>query len=221
VDEDWRPYSVGYWRAYPSWGSFWIGGDPWGWPTHHYGHWGFSFSFGWYWKPATVWGPAWVSWAYSPGYVSWCPLGRYGYPVFGHFGVRGHYYGNHVDPWRGWTVVPRQHYGRPTAMNRVAVDGNRLDPAARGAFAAQRSGPAADRAAPRPAAGGLAVPRSPAGGGTGAPRGNAGYAAPGSGEGARRRARRARRGCAFCRRRACLSGTAMPDLPAAPVGQHA
>ena len=184
VGADWRPYTVGYWQTYPTWGSFWIGGDPWGWPTHHYGHWGFSFSFGWYWKPATVWGPAWVSWAYSPGYVSWCPLGRYGYPVFGHFGMRGHYYGTHVDPWRGWTVVPRQHYGRPTPMHHVAVDGSRLDPAERGAFAARRSGPGPDRAVPRPTAGGLAVPRTPAGGGTAAPRGPVGYAAPRSGDAA-------------------------------------
>ncbi len=159
VSDDWRPYSVGYWRTYPAWGSFWVGGDPWGWPTHHYGHWGFSFSFGWYWKPATVWGPAWVSWAYSPGYVSWCPLGRYGYPVFGHFGVRGDYYGSHVDPWRGWTVVPRRHYGTPTPMHRVAVDGHRLDPASRGAFAAHRNAPGVDRAVPRPNAGGIAMPR--------------------------------------------------------------
>ena len=149
VAADWRPYSVGYWRSYPSWDTFWVGGDPWGWPTHHYGHWGFSFSLGWYWRPARVWGPAWVSWAYSPGYVSWCPLGRHGYPVFGHFGVRGHYYGNHVDPWRGWTVVPRHRYGTPTPVHRVAVDGNRLGPGARGAFAAGRPAIRPDRGMPR------------------------------------------------------------------------
>ena len=138
VRTGWRPYSVGFWRTYPAWGSFWIGGDPWGWPTHHYGHWGFSFSFGWYWRPATVWGPAWVSWAVSPGYVSWCPLGRHGFPVFGHFGVRGRHAGGHVDPWRGWTVVPRNHFGRPTPVHRVAVDGNRLGPSERGSFAVGR-----------------------------------------------------------------------------------
>ena len=182
VADDWRPYSVGYWHTYPAWGSFWIGGDPWGWPTHHYGHWGFSFSFGWYWRPATVWGPAWVSWAYSPGYVSWCPLGRYGYPVFGHFGIRGHYYGSHVDPWRGWTVVPRQQYGAPTPVHRVAVDGHRLDPAARGAFAAGRPGSGPDRAAPRANAGGLAQPRDAAGGGTSARRAGVGAATPRGGE---------------------------------------
>jgi hypothetical protein len=184
VAANWRPYSVGYWNRYPTWGSFWIGGDPWGWPTHHYGHWGFSFGLGWYWRPATVWGPAWVSWAYSPGYVSWCPLGRHGYPVFGHFGVRGHYFGARVDPWRGWTVVPRHHYGTRTPVHRVAVDGNRIDPAERGAFAVRRSGPGLDRAVPRPPAAGLAVPRSTTGGGTAAPRGTVGDAAPGSGDAA-------------------------------------
>jgi hypothetical protein len=164
VAVDWRPYSVGYWRTYPTWGAFWIGGDPWGWPTHHYGYWGFSFSFGWYWRPARIWGPAWVYWAYSPGYVSWCPLGRHGYPVFGYFGVRGHYDGHHVDPWRGWTVMSRRHYGTPTPVHRVAVDGRRLDPAARGAFTAGRPGEGPERAVPRPGSSGIAMPRYAAGG---------------------------------------------------------
>jgi hypothetical protein len=168
VAVDWRPYSVGYWRTYPSWGSVWIGGDAWGWPTHHYGYWGFSVGFGWYWRPAPVWGPAWVYWAYSPGYVSWCPLGRGGFPVFGHFGVRGGFYGGRVDPWRGWTVVPRQHFGTGMPVHRVAVDGNRLDPSARGAFEARPSGPGTSRA----------VPRSYAGGGMAVPRGSAGPASP-------------------------------------------
>lgn len=163
VPASWRPYSVGYWHSYPAWGSFWIGRDPWGWPTHHYGYWGFSIDSGWYWRPASIWGPAWVHWAYSPGYISWCPLGRHGYPVFGHFGVRGGYSGSHVDPWRGWTVVPRRHFGTPTPVHRVAVDGGRLDPAVRGTFAAERRGIAPERAAAgRPGGGGLAAPRSPA-----------------------------------------------------------
>jgi len=170
VAVDWRPYSVGYWRSYPAWNSFWIAGDPWGWPTHHYGYWGFSFSFGWYWKPARIWAPSWVYWAHSPGYVSWCPLGRYGYPVFGHFGVRGHHYGNHVDPWRGWTVVPRGHYGSPVPMHRVAVDGRRLDAGARGGFAARRDAPGLDRAVGRPVSEARAEPRRPSGGGMAVPR---------------------------------------------------
>jgi hypothetical protein len=177
VAVDWRPYSVGYWRSYPAWNSFWIAGDPWGWPTHHYGYWGFSFSFGWYWKPARVWAPSWVYWAHSPGYVSWCPLGRYGYPVFGHFGVRGHHYGTHVDPWRGWTVVPRGHYGAPVPMHRVAVDGRRLDAGARGGFAARRDAPEGPRAMARPNTTARAIPRPPSGGGLAEPRG-AGTARP-------------------------------------------
>jgi hypothetical protein len=178
VEAGWRPYSVGHWRTYPAWGSFWIGGDPWGWPTHHYGHWGFSFSFGWYWRPATLWGPAWVSWAFAPGFVSWCPLGRHGFPVFGHFGVRGRHVGSHVDPWRGWTVVPRNHFGQPTPVHRVAIDGHRLGPSVRGSFAAGRpiSGP--NRAVPRANAGALAVPRSPSRSGADAPRGSLGTAVP-------------------------------------------
>jgi hypothetical protein len=170
VGVDWRPYSVGYWRSYPVWGSFWIGNDPWGWPTHHYGRWGFSGGSGWYWMPARVWGPAWVHWAVSPGYMSWCALGRSGDPVFAHFGLRGSYDGNHVDPWRGWTVVPRQHFGSRMPVHRVAIDGRRLDGVARGAFAVQRNGPAT----------GYAVPRG-YGGGTSAPRNDRGIAQPGPG----------------------------------------
>ena len=32
--------------------------------------------------PGRTWGPAWVSWASAPDYVSWCPLGFDGRPVF-------------------------------------------------------------------------------------------------------------------------------------------
>jgi len=166
VGQDWRPYSDGYWRSYPVWDSFWIGTEPWGWPTHHYGRWGFSVGFGWYWMPARAWAPAWVSWALSPGYVSWCALGRSNDPVFAHFGLRGSYYGNRVDPWRGWTAISRQHFGSRMPVHRVAVDGHRLD----GAFAVQRHGPAT----------GDAVPRG-YGGGTSAPRNNSGIRQPGSG----------------------------------------
>jgi hypothetical protein len=158
VGADWRPYSVGYWRSFPVWGSFWIGHDPFGWPTHHYGRWGFSVGSGWYWMPDRAWSPAWVHWAVSPDYVSWCPLGRSNDPVFGHFGVGGSYYGNRVDPWRGWTVMPRQHFGSRVSVHRVAVDGRRLDGAAEGAFAVQRNGPAAGFAVPRGYNAGAAAP---------------------------------------------------------------
>ena len=57
---------------------------------------------------AARWGPAWVSWAYAPGYVSWCPLGWNNRPWFSSstYGYRGY------DPWRAWTVVPHRHLRR-------------------------------------------------------------------------------------------------------------
>ena len=162
VAADWRPYSVGYWRQYPSWGSFWIGNDPWGWPTHHYGRWGFSLSFGWYWIPSTAWAPAWVYWAVSPGYVSWCALGYNNYPVYGHWGVHGAYDGRGYDPWHGWVVMPRHHFGAGMPVRRYAVDGRGLPPSERGAFVAQRPSPAGF-AVPRSYASGTAVPRGSSG----------------------------------------------------------
>jgi hypothetical protein len=55
--------------------------------------------------PRTQLGPAWVSWAYAPGYVSWCPLGWNNHAVLS-FGFSFGY-----DPWRAWTVVPHGHFG--------------------------------------------------------------------------------------------------------------
>jgi hypothetical protein len=176
VAVDWRPYYNGYWRPYESWGSVWIGQDPWGWPTHHYGRWGFSLSAGWYWMPDRYWGPGWVSWVSAPGYVSWCPLGRHGGPVFAHWGLRGSYYGD-IDPWRGWTVLPRHAYGRPLSVGRYAVDGRHLESNIRGAFVAHREPPRVDVAVPRAGAGFGASARL-RNGRPGGPGG--GYGAPGT-----------------------------------------
>ncbi|MEW5983573.1 MAG: DUF6600 domain-containing protein [Acidobacteriota bacterium] len=149
VAADWRPYWSGYWRPYPAWNSFWVSADPWGWPTHHYGRWGFSLSFGWYWIPGRSWGAAWVHWAVAPGYVSWCPLGFSDRPLFGLWGVHGHVAARWVDPWRGWTVLPRRHFGTAVSVSHVALDGNRLDRGVRGAFIAQRAAPVTHVAVPR------------------------------------------------------------------------
>src|SRR3954468_13938695 len=77
----WRPYYYGRWVPYPRYGWTWVGIDHFGWPTHHYGRWGFSAG-AWYWIPGARWSPAWVSWAYAPGYVSWCPLGYNNHAIF-------------------------------------------------------------------------------------------------------------------------------------------
>ncbi len=148
VSADWRPYSVGYWRQYDQWDSFWIARDPWGWPTHHYGRWGFSTSFGWYWRPAGSWAAASVYWALGGDYISWCPLGWNDYPVFGQWGVRGTYVGLH-DGWRGWTVIPRRHFGSAVFASHVAIDGRRLDSRTRSSFVAVRRSPTIGRAVPR------------------------------------------------------------------------
>lgn len=146
VDVAWRPYYHGRWSTLPSYGWTWIGSDPWGWPTHHYGRWGFS-SGAWFWIPGRSWGPAWVSWAYAPGYVSWCPLGWNNRPVFQiAFGVNVH---GAYDPWRAWTVVPQRHFGN-AYVNRVYVAGNQIDVRTRGAFTYRNAAPdIVGRAAPR------------------------------------------------------------------------
>jgi hypothetical protein len=119
VAASWRPYYYGSWSPIRSYGWTWIGVDLWSWPTHHYGRWGHA-NRGWFWSPGRTWGPAWVSWAAAPGYVSWCPLGFDGRPVFAlSLGVG--------DPWAGWTVVPRRSFGsRNYYVNRYAVQPHRF-----------------------------------------------------------------------------------------------
>jgi uncharacterized protein DUF6600/FecR-like protein len=159
----WRPYYYGRWTTLPVYGWTWIGADPFAWPTHHYGRWGFSSGL-WFWIPGTRWGSAWVSWAYAPGYVSWCPLGFDDRPIFG---LNVGYFGGRYSPWRAWTVVPSPFFHRGfVPRHAVFVDGWRNRPAF-----VQRQGPAVQsvavtRAAPIRWAGtpagshGIAVPRS-------------------------------------------------------------
>jgi hypothetical protein len=145
VDVGWRPYYHGRWRFYASIGWTWIGGGVWAWPTHHYGRWGFVGSR-WFWIPGHRWGPGFVHWAVAPGYVSWCPLGFDNRPIFA-FNHHGHYRGHsghRFDSWRGWTVVPRRHFGAHASVSRVAVDGR--------ALFRQRSAPAFVDRAPAPLA---------------------------------------------------------------------
>jgi hypothetical protein len=119
VDASWRPYYYGSWSPIRSYGWTWIGADLWSWPTHHYGRWGHAGAR-WFWIPGRTWGSAWVSWAAAPGYVSWCPLGFDGRPVFALSIGAG-------NPWAGWTVVPRRSFGsRDYHVNRYAVQAHLL-----------------------------------------------------------------------------------------------
>jgi hypothetical protein len=114
VAPDWRPYYYGYWSPVRTYGWTWVGLDVWSWPTHHFGRWGFLRG-SWFWIPGRTWGPAWVSWAAAPGYVSWCPLGFDGRPTFALSFSIG-------DPWVGWVVVPRTSFGfRGYYVNRHAI----------------------------------------------------------------------------------------------------
>jgi hypothetical protein len=138
----WRPYFEGRWR-HTRYGWTWVGYDPWAWPTHYYGRWGVSAGV-WFWIPARTWGPAWVSWAYAPGYVSWAPLGWDGRPVVAiSVGLSRGY-----DPWRVWTVLPAPRLGHRANLRPWIVDGGRLPLTVRTNFAV-RSAPerALDRSA--------------------------------------------------------------------------
>ncbi|MEO7270997.1 MAG: DUF6600 domain-containing protein, partial [Vicinamibacterales bacterium] len=148
VAADWRPYFSGRWASYPSYGWTWIGTEAWAWPTHHYGRWGFSAG-AWFWIPGRTWSPAWVSWAYAPGYTSWCPLGWDNRAVL-QFG-RG--YGGRYDHWNGWTVVANGRFGSGY-VNTGYIAGGRIDVRTREAFVVRGGAPQSR--------GGYAVPRNAA-----------------------------------------------------------
>jgi hypothetical protein len=146
VDVSWRPYYYGRWASYPRYGWTWIGADRFAWPTHHYGRWGFSAG-AWFWIPARRWAPAHVSWAYAPGYVSWCPLGFDNRPVIAVniFNVGPGYYSSA----RAWTAIGYSHFGRDY-VHRRAVHWDRFDRNRRPSFQIGRSAPGhRDVAVPR------------------------------------------------------------------------
>ncbi len=141
VGVGWRPYYDGSWGHTP-YGWTWYGRDRWAWPTHHYGRWGFRGNL-WYWIPGNVWGPAWVSWGFAPGYVSWSPLGFDGAPVLGLWPRRDHpAYAPYYSPWRAWTIIPRDRFGPRRPVRPYSIDGDRLDELTRRAMIMQKSPPA-------------------------------------------------------------------------------
>ena len=127
VAPDWRPYYYGSWSAVPSYGWTWVGIDAWSWPTHHYGRWGYGRN-AWYWIPGRTWSAAWVSWAAAPDYVSWCPLGYDGRPVFGLSVIAADFGSRYRDhSWNGWTVMSRRQFGvRGSYAHRNAIEPRQL-----------------------------------------------------------------------------------------------
>jgi hypothetical protein len=134
VAVDWRPYHYGRWVTLPVYGWTWIGRDPWAWPTHHYGRWGVSGGV-WYWIPGRTWAPAWVAWAYAPGYVSWSPLGWDNRPL-----IQINIFSSRTR-WHPWTVVPYRYFGVGPVHVRAVHIWN-LDAGVRRSFAYRHTAPA-------------------------------------------------------------------------------
>jgi hypothetical protein len=72
VRAGWAPYVDGEW-VYTDCGWTWVSSDPFDAPFH-YGTWAWVDPYGWCWEPGYVWGPAWVSWAWSDRYIGWAAL---------------------------------------------------------------------------------------------------------------------------------------------------
>jgi hypothetical protein len=73
VDENWAPYTDGYW-AYTDQGWTWVSYEDYGGIVYHYGRWAHLEDEGWVWVPGYQWAPAWVSWRSNDDYVGWAPL---------------------------------------------------------------------------------------------------------------------------------------------------
>jgi hypothetical protein len=138
VGIDWRPYYNGHWNNVGRYGWLWVDADPWGWPTHHFGHWGFDRG-SWFWKPGAIWGRPRVWWGVSSGHIAWCPIGLDGRPLFGFW---GHGRTGHFDAWRGWTAVGRGSFATRAHVGSAAVDIRTLDRDPQAAFVFQRGAPA-------------------------------------------------------------------------------
>jgi hypothetical protein len=104
----WAPYTTGFWHDWRE-GSVWIDHNPWGWVTHHHGHWihmqgawlwtpyvhvsyvpgvtvvGFNITFGKAYRP--YWHPGRVRWISYSNHIGWLPLAPwetyYGYRQWG------------------------------------------------------------------------------------------------------------------------------------------
>jgi hypothetical protein len=70
----WRPYGNGGRWLWTDAGWYWYSDYSWGWGPFHYGRWFYPPGIGWVWAPGNCWGPAWVSWRYTPSYCGWAPL---------------------------------------------------------------------------------------------------------------------------------------------------
>ncbi len=140
VEADWSPYTSGSWYYTPV-GMTWWSSEPWGWFPFHYGSWFFSGSWNrWCWRPASIYSPAWVYWAYTSSYVGWCPIGWYSFwsPWYDNYyrhlnwynrnnvyiSMHGVFSPRNID-FRGWNFVGARGFGA-TAARMDVIPGSRI-----------------------------------------------------------------------------------------------
>lgn len=110
VGVDFFPYVTGGHWVYTDAGWIFDSDDSWGWAPYHYGRWAFDAGVGWMWIPGDVWGPAWVDWRWSDGYVGWAPLP----PVVAEGGRVS------MEPQRShWVVVAARDLTRPQLQGHL------------------------------------------------------------------------------------------------------
>jgi len=96
-ETDYVPYTRGHWQ-YTRLGMVWVGNEPYGWATSHYGRWAYSPNYGrWVWAPDTQWGPAWVEWRHTGTHFGWAPLAPEVYVRVGY-----------VTPIETWRYCPSE-----------------------------------------------------------------------------------------------------------------
>ena len=114
VAAGWAPYVDGEW-VYADCGWTWVSYDPFGDPFH-YGTWVWVDPYGWCWEPGYVWGPAWVTWAWTDSYIGWAPLP----PTFA-IAATGYSGGPVTVPQNRYVFVPiNQFAGTNVSTVRIA-----------------------------------------------------------------------------------------------------
>ncbi len=119
VAAGWQPYLDGEW-AYTDYGWTWISYDRFGPDPFHYGTWVWIDPYGWSWVPGFVWGPAWVTWAYTDSYIGWACL-----PPSFDITVAGYAGSPIVVSQNQYVFVPINSFvGTPVSSARVPVQQN-------------------------------------------------------------------------------------------------
>ena len=138
-----RPYFYGYWQYTSDYGWLWVSNEPYGDIVYHYGRWAYDPNFGWLWVPGYIWGPSWVVWRESEGYIGWLAMPP-GYDVVAGYqdfsgytppapayapenlyGYQNFYSSFPLDAFLGlWVFAPNQDFGRSDKRPYVVDKGS-------------------------------------------------------------------------------------------------